>query len=404
MNVERFKPYLPFVLFAIIILSAVFAVEKINGRFWLNDFKVYYSAAEALLKGRQVYGVSFGLDTGFYKYAPFVAMLFVPYTFFSYEVASIIHFAILSAATILTIIILGRLVSKYFLSIKTKTENILMSFALLCILLHLVRELHLGNINMLLLLLASAGLILSLQSKNILSGIFIGLAIIIKPYFLILVLPFIASGRWRVIISISVTIIVSLFVPMLFFGYTQNILLHKEWIESMREHSSYLSSTHTIQSLLQYYLGLETGKWFQYFLIAATGAGYFLFFFLMKKRQEKHSSQPFFFVSGYFCLLAIVPNLVITDTEHFLLSLPLVMILLRYIYEKKNYLLTSAFIVLIFFYEGTSTDLLGKNLSQRFEEAGLLGISNLLIIASVLILNFFWWKNPSLPSTFRGKG
>lgn len=396
MNVERFKAYWPFIVFAAAAFAAIFTIEKINERFWLNDFRVYYSAAQALANGAQVYGISFGLDTGFYKYSPFVAMLFVPYTFLSYDAASIIHFFILCASTIFTIVMLGRLIGRYFLPLKNKTENVLMSLALICILLHLVRELHLGNINMLLLFLISAGLIFSLRSKDILSGIFIGLSVIIKPYFLVLILPFLAWEKWKTFMSILVTIAVSFLVPLLLFRYDQNILLHKEWIDSMREHSSYLSSSHTIPSLLHYYLGLEPGKWFSYFLIGVIIAGYFLFFFLTKNRLGKKQLQPvhFSFVTGYFCLVAMIPNLVITDTEHFLLSLPLIIILLRYIYEKKNYFVTIAFIILIFFYEGNSTDLLGKNLSQRFEEAGLLGISNLVLIASILILSFSTAKKP----------
>lgn len=385
MKVDKLKPYAPFIIFAAIIFAAIFTVEKINGRFWLNDFKVYYSAAQALVNHQQVYGTPFGLDTGFYKYSPFVAMLFVPYTFFSFEVAAVIHFIVLCAATILTIIILQRLISRYFLPVKTKTENLQMSLVLLCILLHLVRELHLGNINMPLLLLTSAGLILSLQSKDVLSGIFIGLAIIIKPYLLVLVLPFIASGKWRGLASMFITGIFSFLFPMLFFGFTQNMELHKEWFNAMREHSSYLSSNHTIQSLLHYYFGLQTGTGFTYFLIALLCTGYFFLFFFLKSNQE--SSRPYF-VTGYFCLLALVPNIVITDTEHFLLSLPLIMILLLHVSEKKKALLTTAFIILIFFYEGNSTDLLGKNLAGRFGEMGLLGISNLIIIAWVLMLIF----------------
>lgn len=393
MIVDKFRKYIPFVVFAALLLAAIFTIEKINGRLWLSDFKVYYSAAEALLNGRQVYGIPFGLDTGFYKYAPFVAMLFVPYTFFPYEIAMVLHFAILSIVTIATIILLARLLRKYFGPVSGKTENIFMSFALLCILLHLVRELHLGNINMLLLFLASSGLIFSLQSRHILSGIFIGIAIIIKPYFLVLILPFIAAGKWRTLLSIAVTLIFSLLLPMPFLGYTQNILLHQQWLGSMREHSSYLSSNHTIQSLLNHYLELQTGNLFSYFLITVVCMGYLFLFFFIKNRYQKAEyeriSEPFFFISGYFCLLAIIPNLVITDTEHFLLSLPLIMILLRYISGKKNYLVMAAFIILIFFYEGNSTDLLGKNLSNRFEETGLLGISNLIMVASVLLLNFF---------------
>jgi hypothetical protein len=387
MIVDKLRPYLPFIMFATVLLAAIFTIEKINGRFWLNDFKVYYSAAQSLLNGEQVYGTPFGLDTGFYKYSPFVAMLFVPYTFFPYEIAIIIHFLILSAATILSIIILGKLIGRYFQPVKTKTENLLMSLALVCILLHLVRELHLGNINMLLLLLASSGLIFSVQSKDIFSGICVGLAIIIKPYFLVLVLPFLAAGRWRALISIGATAAVSFLIPMLALGYTRNILLYDQWMDSMREHSTYLSSNHTIQSLLNNYFGVQTGKFFFYFLIATIFSGYFFLYFFLRNREE--SSVQFYFISGYFCLLGLIPNLVITDTEHFLLSLPLIIILLCYVSEKKKPWLIAAFIILVFFYEGNSTDLLGKNLSQRFEEAGLLGISNLIIIGAVLALNFF---------------
>src|SRR5258705_11453838 len=111
MIVDKLKSYLPFILFAAIVFAAIFTIEKINGRFWLNDFKVYYSAAQALISGKQVYGIAFGLDTGFYKYAPFVAMLFVPYTFFAYDTAAIIHFIVVCIATILTIIMLVRLSS-----------------------------------------------------------------------------------------------------------------------------------------------------------------------------------------------------------------------------------------------------------------------------------------------------
>jgi hypothetical protein len=186
--------------------------------------------------------------------------------------------------------------------------------------------------------------------------------------------------------SIALTGIFSFLIPMLFLGYNQNILLYQGWIHAMREHSNYLSSHHTIPSLLHYYFGMQTGTWFTYFLIALVCTVYFFLYFFLNRKNE--SPSQFLFVTGYFCLLAIVPNIVITDTEHFLLSLPLIVILLRYVAEKKNLLLIAAFILLIFFYEGNSTDLLGKNLSQRFEEMGLLGSSNLIIVASVLLLVF----------------
>ena len=178
--------------------------------------------------------------------------------------------------------------------------------------------------------------------------------------------------------------IASFLIPVLAVGFWENILLHTEWVDSMLAHSHYLSSHHTIQSLLNYYSGLQTGTRVTYILMTVICTGSLFIFFLLK---HPFTSQ-FLFIAGYFCLLAIVPNIVVTDTEHFLLSLPLIVILLRYIAERKKTLLTTAFIILIFFYEGNSSDLLGKNLSGRFEEMGLLGISNLIIIASVLMLVF----------------
>ena len=43
-----------FVIFSTLFFILSFIIENINGRFWLNDFKVYYLAAQALLEGKEV--------------------------------------------------------------------------------------------------------------------------------------------------------------------------------------------------------------------------------------------------------------------------------------------------------------------------------------------------------------
>ena len=45
-------------------LLLALVLEVVNGRFRLNDLRVYVMAADALRHGQQVYGVPFGLDTG----------------------------------------------------------------------------------------------------------------------------------------------------------------------------------------------------------------------------------------------------------------------------------------------------------------------------------------------------
>jgi hypothetical protein len=92
------------------------------------------------------------------------------------------------------------------------------------------------------------------------------------------------------------------------------------------------------------------------------------------------------FIMEWFVLVAILPNLVKTDSEHFLCSLPLILMIIFYLAEKKNVFLIVFFIILIFFYGGNSTDLLGAELSDALFNMGLIGVSNLFIIAFALFV------------------
>jgi hypothetical protein len=104
------KKYRPFLLIVSLLFLAIYLIENINGRFWLNDFKVYYSAADALKNGKTVYGESFGLSTGFYKYSPEVLCLFIPATYLPFAAASGIHFFFIGLFTGLSLLMLLRLV------------------------------------------------------------------------------------------------------------------------------------------------------------------------------------------------------------------------------------------------------------------------------------------------------
>ncbi|MBK7618262.1 MAG: hypothetical protein IPJ10_02835 [Flavobacteriales bacterium] len=59
-----------------VVALLLFVLEHVNGRFWLNDFRVYYGAGEALLNGEPLYGVAHGLGTGMFKYAPALALFY----------------------------------------------------------------------------------------------------------------------------------------------------------------------------------------------------------------------------------------------------------------------------------------------------------------------------------------
>ena len=50
-----------FLIFSGLILLFILIIENVNQRFWLNDFKVYYLAAEAFLTHQPVYGRKYWL-------------------------------------------------------------------------------------------------------------------------------------------------------------------------------------------------------------------------------------------------------------------------------------------------------------------------------------------------------
>jgi hypothetical protein len=86
----------------------------------------------------------------------------------------------------------------------------------------------------------------------------------------------------------------------------------------------------------------------------------------------------------WYLLIAVMPSLFKTDSQHFLLSLPLIIILLCFLSMKKNYLLIIGFVVLMCMYGANSSDLLGNILSAKLEASGILGISNLILIITTI--------------------
>ena len=385
-NENKIQSY-KFIIFASLFFAAVFLIENLNHHFWLNDFKVYYSAAQAFLHGEKIYGVPFGLDTGYYKYSPFVLLLFTPDCLLPYNVAATIHFAALAACSVVCIIIIMKILRSYVFVTKRTKENLLMIVSLLCIAVHLVRELHLGNVNIIILLLICYSILLLLEENYFLPGALLTISVLLKPYFIFLLIPLLALRKWKTISAFGVSLFASAIICSLVFGFGRYIELNKEWLSSMSAHGSYLQSNNTIQSLLNIYLKINLNESGNLIIIGSVAVLLMAIFTL--KFQERSVSEDVILIAGIFSSTAIIPNLVITDTEHFLFSLPVIMILLFYLFKQRNKLPTAGFVLLMFFFGANSTDLLGRNLSSQFDSLGLLGMTNLILIGSVIYLLLF---------------
>ena len=116
------------------------------------------------------------------------------------------------------------------------------------------------------------------------------------------------------------------------------------------------------------------------------------------RSNRKHSAEGtgyLDFTIEYFILVALIPSLLITDTQHFLLSIPLIALIISYLFRSRNILLTIIACFAFILYVGTWGDLLGP-WSGYFENSGSLGIGNLLIISIGIFVFYRLKKEQSL--------
>ena len=401
---DKLKSNTRYIYFALISLSlfVLMLISQISiNRFFTDDFKVFYLAAKALISGDEIYRVVFGLDTGFYKYSPFTLMLFTFYTLFSYKVASIIHFIIVALSGITSIFLMENIIDKYLFKIEKK--NLLaFIFIFLGILIHLIRDLNMGNTNAILVLLLVLALKCSLESRQIAAGILLALAILTKPYFIILMLPFLLAKKYKVFFSTAVSGIIFTLSTVLILGFSKSLTLHTQWIQEMLRHSVYLYSPYTIPYLLDYYLGFSALEKIQLPFFGLMVLGVSAYFWYHQHADHSAEDVPrnnrtlIFF---YFILIAMIPSLLITDVEHFIFSMPLIAILVYSLKKKNNYYLIALLVVTILIFGGNSSDLVGNELSLKIKFWGWVGIGNILFLIGSFATYNWLGKSKSSNST-----
>lgn len=385
-----------FTIIVSLIALVLFVLEQVNGRFWLNDLRVYYDAAQAMRSGSTVYGEAFGLSSGFYKYAPVVALLFVPYTFLPFALAASVHYVLIVAAFLAAVRMADRLVRDHLLpGLAPAYTPLFVTF--LVVVVHLHRELHLGNVNVLLLCLLLFTLTQLVRGRDLQAGVLLGLALLVKPHFLVLAPLLVLHGTYRTLLATAATMALGLILPALFVGWSANGMLHREWLDQMARHNSALiylggsayENVNTVYSLLHRAvlgkLGAPGGNGEALvvlaFIAAAIGA-------LVLRDLRTHPTGPRrtrALVFHFLLLLALVPSLTLTDSEHFILALPLVLFVAIQLKAAAPRWVLFAAIPAFLLYGGNWEDALGP-LSERMIHFGVLGMGNLLVIALAVVL------------------
>jgi hypothetical protein len=399
----RFHKVYILIMALLFILFAV--IEAINKRFWLHDFQVYYDAATNFFSGKTVYGITFGLGSGYYKYSPFALFIFFPLTLVNYDVAKVIYFIFLSLLIIITVIISNRLVKeKLFGQLDTKPRLLILLIITITFLQHIYYELHLGNINILLLLLSLYALYLLLKKKEWASGLILALAILIKPHFLILLPLLFLRKRFIAISSCIAGIVFGLWIPSLYIGFNANIHLLAQWKETMLRHNiSPINGQDTIYSWFYRITGnsiTEASHNLFVLSVLVFVALLMLAFYIYNKRREaeiadNNGLEVKNSVFEYLVLIALIPNLTVTDSEHFLFSVPLIAWVINYLFVRKpGYLLMALVVMILFLYGGNLREAIGAPASKWMTTTGILGIGNILLIGMSVFLMIM---NPGKP-------
>jgi hypothetical protein len=378
------KPLMGFGLIVIAVCLANFILNNVNGRFWLSDFNVYYTAAKNLISGGPVYLHAFGDGSGYYKYSPVILCFFLPYAAFSYYAASVIHFAILSFSFFYAFLLVYRMLKKYFFLESIGKEWFLLVLAFGCMVIHLVRELYLGNINIILLCLSLLALQNYLDGRNRSGSILLGIILLTKPFYLLLLLPLFFRKKLKAIGILAITVAAGLIFPFIFMGYDRTLSFYSGWIRIMMLHGTVFPGKNTLEYMVRYYFipGLPMYAGLIILLVMVIFSCIFIWFNL--EQEKNRTATGYFrdqdFIFEWWMLLALIPNLFRTDSEHFLSTAPLLAFIVFFIASRRIFWMIPVMIVLIFFYGANSTDLLGSNLSDRLFSMGLLGLSNLLLI------------------------
>ncbi|MFO0496039.1 MAG: glycosyltransferase 87 family protein [Flavobacteriia bacterium] len=363
---RKYLGYIIFGIFLLLFTILMVLVEIKNGRFWTNDLKVYYDASSDYFRGNNPYLKPYGLSSGFFKYPPPTLYFFWIYTKLNYFTVQIIHIALSFSAFLISLLFLHKLLSPIKKD-KLKEYSGILWLAFVFVAIHLVREFHLGNINLLLLFLFINGLFW-LERNDKWTALSWSLLVLLKPFLIIVFLPLLIYKKWKLILLLISATGFFMLLPLIVIEWTSYLELWQFWLIAILKHGEYQVTFDSLSALTNHYFRIKS-EWGPSLLFGL------IFFFVMYWTIYKNFT---FSIIDWMCFfLAFSPSFFKTDTQHFILSLPLILLLLKELINQTSWLRWSIFVLLMAGFSLNSNDLLGKNLGKWVTESGLLGLSNL---------------------------
>jgi hypothetical protein len=386
------RPWKGLAFIFIVCLLFLFA-EAINHRLWLSDFEVYYKAAYRLINAENLYRHS---EDGHYifKYSPVSALIFIPFTLFSFGVAKVIYWLFLSGIIVLNFYISVRLVSPEIgLKPDSKRINTLYVLSALILALHFLRELHLGQVNYLLLFMYILVLSALIKEKVITASVLLSLSLFIKPFGLIFLPYLFYRKKFKALFAVGISSLVWGFIPLLFYkNWNLFIDQYYAWfneigIEMGHKQELLANANHTIFSVIARFTPLR-------FVLSDTGIAPFyqfavllalLFFFYKAFTFSSMNKTVGNTILDFYLIVGFIPLLAFTSENAFVFEQLLVIVVLFYfkLLTTPDKILA---ILSFLFIGGNFAELLGNRVSVFLDNNSFVSIGAMLLIIVFLKL------------------
>ena len=379
MNInKRSANIIVIVLVLISVIIGIFFLFQMSEK--MIDFSVNYEAGKRLRWGETLYRVE---DEHYmFKYFPFAAVVYLPLSYLEPAAAKVIWYLFVAASFVCILYFSKKLLP------ETEIKSWLLLGATFLILgRFFFRELYLGQINAVVTVLLLFMLRLQIsdqedgsKGRTIGSGMIWGLAVLLKPYAIIFFPYFLIKKKWTVVASGISLILIGFFVPALYYGFKGNLIVFKEWINTLSRSTPGLFSSQDNVSIIAFFVKW-TGNQSLSLVLAGCIIGILAGAVLILIIKGKHINQPM--VLEGFLLLLLIPLISPLGWDYtFLMAAPGVLLLLNKfnrLPKKGKILLTLDFIVITFLIY----DLLGEKLYALIMSWSIITI-NFIILAGFL--------------------
>jgi len=371
--------------------------EIINHRFWLSDFEVYYKAAQRISASKNLYGYPED-DHYVFKYSPTSALLFIPFTIFKFEIAKYVYWLFLTFLICTAFYLSLKMVKPALLQAGNKKAiNAIVFSATVTLALHFLRELHLGQVNYLLLFIYTFACYSFISGKWKLASTLLAISIFIKPFAILFIPYFVIKKKYKEVLVLVIAIVVCAILPLLFYrSVDMTISQYQLWfneltIELSHKQSLLADANHTIFSVLARYTPLGfllisafIGKVYQLSILAILAILVYCFV-SMKPKSDSSDQNGYFTAIDFALLVALIPLLAFTSENAFIYTQFLVIVVLCNFKKLRLYEKIMAVIGFLFV-GGNFAELTGKKLSQALDNWSLVSVGTIILLCLLFVL------------------